>query len=68
MYELSVNYYLRNQTNEMKSRNLKLVVPKPIHNSFTDLQKKWLLSVADFIALVKERQKDSEQLKKVKLF
>ncbi len=45
-----------NQTNEMKSRKLQLVVPKEIHATFTDNQQSWLYSVEDFLGEVKERQ------------
>ncbi len=45
-----------NQTNEMISRNLQLVVPKSIHGSFTETQQRWLYSVEDFIAEVRDRQ------------
>lgn len=45
-----------NQTNEMKSRMLQLVVPKEIQETYTTEQQSWLYSVADFLAEVKERQ------------
>lgn len=45
-----------NQTNEMISRNLQLVVPQPIHGSFTEAQQRWLYSVEDFIEEVRDRQ------------
>lgn len=45
-----------NQTNEMKSRKLQLVVPAPIHATFTQQQQAWLYSVDVFLAEVKERQ------------
>ncbi len=45
-----------NQTNEMISRNLQLVVPKPIHESFSETQQAWLYSVEDFLTEVRERQ------------
>lgn len=41
-----------NQTNEMKDRNLQLVVPKSLHNTYNEEQKDWLLSLANFIKLV----------------
>ena len=49
-----------NQTNEMKSRNLQLVVPKGIHKTFTGSQRSWLYSVADFIREVKRKQRLAE--------
>jgi hypothetical protein len=44
------------QTNEMQSQSLNLVLPAPIHTSFTETQRSWLLNVADFIEMVKEKQ------------
>ncbi len=49
-----------NQTNEMISRNLQLVVPESIHPTFTDAQRAWLYSVRDFLGEVQERQAYSE--------
>lgn len=45
-----------NQTNEMKSNNLQLVVPSPLHNTYSIDQQSWLLSLKSFIILVKEKQ------------
>lgn len=45
-----------NQTNEMKSRTLQLVVPKEIHATYTPSQQEWLYTVSDFLSEVKERQ------------
>ena len=45
-----------NQTNEMISRKLQLVVPKEIHVTFSEKQQTWLYSVNDFLTEVKERQ------------
>ena len=52
-----------NQTNEMISRSLQLVVPKAIHESFTLKQQNWLYSVQDFIDEVKEKQEFSKHWK-----
>lgn len=49
-----------NQTNEMISRNLQLVVPKAIQKSYTEKQQDWLFSVADFLGEVQEKQKYSD--------
>ena len=46
-----------NQTNEMKSRTLQLVVPKEIHATYTPKQQDWLYTVEDFLLEIKERQK-----------
>lgn len=45
-----------NQTAEMQSKHLHLVVPAGIHDSYTPQQRQWLLRVADFIGLVRSRQ------------
>ena len=45
-----------NQTTEMQMHNLQLVVPKAIHNSYTKTQQNWLMSVEDFIKLLKKSQ------------
>lgn len=42
-----------NQTEEMKSKGLQLVVPASLHRSFNDNQRGWLFSLADFIAEVR---------------
>lgn len=44
------------QTDEMKSKNLQLVVPKAIHKSYTPDQQTWLMSVNEFLSLVISRQ------------
>lgn len=49
-----------NQTNEMISRQLQLVVPASLHPTFTEHQQGWLFSVSDFLAEVHERQVFSE--------
>ena len=45
-----------NQTNEMRSKNLQLVVPQPIVPSFTPQQQGWIWPVQRFLHEVKERQ------------
>lgn len=45
------------QTNEMRSRQLQLVVPAPLHATFTVSQQEWLYSVGDFLAEVQARQR-----------
>lgn len=44
------------QTDEMRAKRLQLVLPRKLHESYTDAQRTWLKSVADFVALVRERQ------------
>ena len=45
-----------NQTKEMQANNLQLVVPHRLHDSYSELQRKWLMDIGLFIALVQERQ------------
>lgn len=45
------------QTDAMKNRNLQLVVPEGIHQTYRETQQKWLMNVAAFIALVEARQR-----------
>lgn len=45
-----------NQTDEMKVRKLQLVLPKRIHQTYREAQQKWLMNVAQFVELVRERQ------------
>lgn len=51
-----------NQTTEMQLHHLQLVVPKPIHDSFTPQQINELMSVDDFIATVHDSQTKIKQL------
>lgn len=46
----------KNQTNEMKSRNLQLVVPKKLHVTYSKDQQEWLMDVKSFTNLVLEKQ------------
>ena len=45
------------QTDEMQSSRLQLVVPRAIIASYTDAQQCWLLTVSDFIQLLKAKQR-----------
>ncbi|MFI3199815.1 MAG: type II restriction endonuclease [Methylococcaceae bacterium] len=45
-----------NQTDEMRTKNLQLVVPRRLHDSYTETQRAWLMDVSSFITLVQERQ------------
>lgn len=47
----------KNQTDAMKDRNLQLVVPAAIHESYKPDQQLWLYSVRDFLNEVKIKQK-----------
>ncbi|WP_407474945.1 type II restriction endonuclease [Sulfitobacter sp. PM12] len=44
------------QTDQMEASNLQLVVPSPVHGSYTDAQRGWLWSVGGFIGEVRARQ------------
>ena len=44
-----------NQTDEMRDKSLRLVVPVAIQSTYRESQRAWLLSVRDFITLVRAR-------------
>lgn len=46
----------QNQTDEMRDKNLQLVLPTNLHDSYLESQKGWLMNLCEFIALVRERQ------------
>ncbi|AYU97907.1 type II restriction endonuclease [Enterobacter asburiae] len=45
-----------NQTNEMKSEQVQLVIPQGLHSSYTMAQQTWLMNIAGFIDLTRHRQ------------
>jgi EcoRII C terminal len=45
-----------NQTDEMQTKNLQLVLPRRLHESYSEAQRLWLMDVSSFIALVQEQQ------------
>lgn len=45
-----------NQTDEMRQHNLRLVIPRGLHETFTPAQQRELMAVSEFTALVKERE------------
>ena len=45
-----------NQTAEMQSEKIQLVIPFALHDTYTTTQRPWLMSVQDFLNLAKERQ------------
>ncbi|WP_027155580.1 type II restriction endonuclease [Mesorhizobium sp. WSM2561] len=45
-----------NQTDEMRAKQLQLVLPRELHATFKTAQQGWLMNVSEFIALVGERQ------------
>lgn len=46
----------KNQTDEMQSKKLQLVLPRSLHNTYSPDQQKWLMDVSGFIKLVLARQ------------
>ena len=46
----------KNQTDEMKSQGLKLIVPAAIISSYTIEQRNGIMKVSEFIDLVRDRQ------------
>jgi hypothetical protein len=46
-----------NQTNEMESNGLHLVVPSEIHETYYDEQKSWLISLAEFLEMLDNRER-----------
>lgn len=49
----------RTQTDEMQASKLQLVVPRKIQETYLPEQKTWLMTVADFIKLIKKRHFNS---------
>ncbi len=45
-----------NQTTEMAAHGLQLVLPRGLHETYTTSQQAWLMGIADFTSLVRERQ------------
>lgn len=45
-----------NQTNEMQSKKLQLVIPAEIQKTYTIDQQRWLMTVDEFLNLVKSRE------------
>jgi hypothetical protein len=44
------------QTDEMQAKNLQLVLPRGLHETYTPAQQTWLMDISLFTALVRERQ------------
>lgn len=45
-----------NQTNEMRTKQLQLVLPKALHSTFRETQLTYLMTLTEFIKLVRTRQ------------
>jgi len=50
-----------NQTDEMKANKLQLLIPKQIRDTYTRRQQEWLMSLLDFVELVKSREKEANK-------
>lgn len=44
------------QTDEMQAKNLQLVLPRDLHQTYTPKQQSWLMDIASFTALASKRQ------------
>jgi len=51
-----------NQTEEMKSNKLQLVIPSELHSTYLQNQREWLIDLASFLDIVKNRQTASSVL------
>lgn len=47
-----------NQTDEMRTKQLQLVLPARLHGTYNERQRAWLMELRDFIGLVRGRQAD----------
>lgn len=47
-----------NQTDEMQAKDLQLVLPRSLHDTYSDTQRNWLMDVSAFAAMVRERQQE----------
>ncbi len=47
-----------NQTNEMKEKNLQLVLPRKLHSTYNSVQQEWLIDLASFTQTVKAQQQE----------
>ncbi len=45
-----------NQTNEMQSNDLQLVLPRSLHQTYSEVQRSYLMDLETFIGIVKSRQ------------
>ncbi len=52
----------KNQTDEMISENLQLIIPEGIFNTYSEDQQNKIISLSDFIAKVTENQKKSKEV------
>jgi len=50
-----------NQTHEMRTNQLTLVVPKSLHQTYTAEQQTWLLDLKDFVSILLKKQRLAER-------
>jgi len=46
----------QNQTDEMQAKSLQLVLPAPLHVTYRESQRPWLMKLGDFIQIAKDRE------------
>jgi hypothetical protein len=46
----------------MRAERLQLVIPRPLHETYRDDQRSWLMTLADFVGLVSDRQQASRKI------
>ncbi len=46
----------KNQTDEMQAKNLQLVLPEALHDTYSQEQQSWLMNISQFTELVLQRQ------------
>jgi hypothetical protein len=56
-----------NQTAEMHSKNVQLIVPADITNSYTDVQRSWLMNVETFLGIISDKQRGGVEAGNLKL-
>ena len=45
-----------NQTGEMRAKHLQLVIPRRLHSTFRPGQREWVMTVADFLSVVRAKR------------
>lgn len=45
-----------NQTTQMQAERLQLVIPRPLHETYRDSQRGWLMTLGEFVDLARQRQ------------
>lgn len=48
------------QTAEMEREQLQLVIPRGLHETYTESQQRWLMDLSSFIALIRSRQDEAK--------